>query len=91
MKVLNWCRQQREEGHGFDLEHALIYFRQDEAGNWLDHVRQSHHEAPCLALERALDALPGNREQVLAAQPDQSVGDDDLRSFLRRVNISPND
>jgi DNA primase len=91
MKVLNWCRQQREEGHGFDLEHALIHFRQDEAGSWLDCVRQSHHEDPCLALERALDALPGNREQVLAAQPDQEVGADDLRSFLRRVNISPND
>jgi DNA primase len=91
MKVLNWCRQQREEGHGFDLEQALISFRQDEAGNWLDTVRQAHHEDPCLALERALDALPGNREQALAAQPDQQVGADELRSFLRRVQISPND
>ena len=91
MKILNWCRQQREEGHGFDLEQALIEFRQDEAGSWLDTVRQSRYEDPCLALERALDALPGNREQVLAAQPDKQVGADDLRSFLRRVNISPND
>ena len=91
MKILQWCRQQREEGHGFDLEQALIHFRQDEAGNWLDRVRQARPEDPCLALERALDALPGNREQALAAPTDTKVELDDLRSFLRRVNISPND
>jgi hypothetical protein len=91
MKILQWCRQQREEGHGFDLEQALIAFREDEAGSWLDRVRQARPEDPCLALERALDALPGNREQVLAASSDRDVGADELRSFLRRVNISPND
>ncbi|MCP4094282.1 MAG: DNA primase [Planctomycetes bacterium] len=91
MKILDWCRQQREEGHGFDLEQALIHFRQDEAGNWLDRVRQARPEDPCLALERALDALPGNREQALAAPTETKVEMDDLRSFLRRVNISPND
>ncbi|MDP7062218.1 MAG: DNA primase [Planctomycetota bacterium] len=91
MKILDWCRQQREEGHGFDLEQALIHFRQDEAGNLLDRLRQGRPDDPCLALERALDALPGNREQALAVPTETQVESDDLQSLLREVPISPND
>ncbi|MGB0954234.1 MAG: DNA primase [Planctomycetota bacterium] len=89
--VLSWCRQQRESGQGFDLASALLAFHDQEPSQWLDRVRLTRPTDPCLALERALDALPGNREQASAAAPDQQVDTEQLRSFLRRISISPND
>ena len=89
--VLSWCRKQRESGQGFDLASALLAFRDQEPSQWLDRVRLTRPNDPCLALERALDALPGNREQASAATPDPKVDAEQLRSFLRRISISPND
>ncbi len=89
-KVLTWCRQQRQSGEGFDLESAFLAFPDSESSLWLDQVRLNRPADPCLALERALDALPGNREQAVAAQH-EDVDAEHLRSFLRRISISPND
>ena len=81
--VLSWCRRQREEGHGFDLEAAFLAFLDQEPGGWLDRVRLARPADPCLALGRALEVLPGNREQA--------INSDDLSSYRRRISISPND
>lgn len=89
-RVLSWCRQQREEGNGFDLESALLTFRNQDPASWLDRVRLARPTDPCLALERALDALPGNLERASNAT-DQKMEPEDLSSFLRKISISPND
>lgn len=82
-RVLSWCRQQRESEQGFDLVSALVAFENQEPAAWLDQVRHQRPTDPCLALERSLEVLPGNTERA--------TDSDDLNSFLRRVNISPND
>ena len=91
MTVLSWCRERRADGSGFELGQALAAFPEDEIGKWLDQLRLTKPANPRMALERALDALQGNREQAIANRVQEQVDDDELRSFLRKISISPND
>ncbi len=88
-KLFQWCRSRREEGVGFDLEEALTAFASDpQLGAWLDGQRHHRFEDPRQCLLRALEALPGNRDQVLAAR---RTSLDDLAAFRRPIRITPQD
>ncbi len=88
-KLFQWCRSRREEGVGFDLEEALTAFASDpQLGAWLDNQRHHRFEDPRQSLSRALEALPGNRDQVHAAG---GTSLDDLAAFSRPIRITPQD
>lgn len=87
-EVLKWCFSQRKEGEDCSLEDALVTFASHPAQGWLDALRLRRIANPRFALERALEALPMNRDKV--RRPSGS-SDDELRRFLRPGRWSPLD
>ncbi len=88
-ETLAWCLARRAAGEFFDLESCLLAFPEGETASWLDRVRQLQIEQPSLVLERALEVLPANREQARLPQAGDEPTEDDLRSYMRSVSISP--
>lgn len=93
-QVLKWCFAQREQGEDCALDLAMSAFREPPVAIWLDQIRtftlqENRLEMnPKVAMEAALDALPGNRERADTAR---GSSDDDLRRFFRRGRWSPLD
>jgi len=88
-KLFQWCRSRRLEGVGFDLEEALLAFADDpQLGAWLDDQRHLHFDDPRICLQRALEALPGNLDQVRVSGTSSL---DDLAAFHRPIRITPQD
>ncbi len=87
--LFEWCRQRRQDGVGFDLEDALVAYADDpHVGAWLDAQRQLRFADPRVSLIRALEALPGNLDQVHVARASVM---DDLAAFRRPIRITPQD
>jgi len=87
-EVLNWCFSQRKEGEDCALDDALVAFASHPAQGWLDALRLRRIANPRFALERALEALPMNRDKV---RRPSGASDDELRRFLRPGRWSPLD
>ena len=88
-EVLAWCLDRRSAGQLFDLESCLLAFTDGETAAWLDDVRRLRIAEPALVLARALEALPANRERAKGAAPDAEPTEEELRSYARRISISP--
>ena len=90
-EVLNWQVQVRGEGLAHGALDALQAFPDPTRFRWLDRSRNLETAHPQVELERALQALPGNRETVdREDRRNASVpSDDELLRFQRRVEISP--
>jgi DNA primase len=87
-EVLKWCFSQRKEGEDCALDDALVAFASHPAQGWLDALRLRRIANPRFALERALEALPMNRDKV---RRPSGASDDELRRFLRPGRWSPLD
>lgn len=87
-EVLKWCFSQRKEGEDCALDDALVAFATHPAQGWLDALRLRRIANPRFALERALEALPMNRDKV---RRPSGASDDELRRFLRPGRWSPLD
>ena len=91
--VLCWAREQRVAGEDATLDRALFAFSGDApCSAWLDESRHLITSVPpSLLLERALEALPGRREETAAVESrGRAVRMEDLKGLLRPVSVSPN-
>ncbi|KAA3604534.1 MAG: DNA primase [Planctomycetota bacterium] len=91
LRVLKWCRTQRQQGSGFDLLQALEAFSGDPLLVWLDSLRHLNLAKPKEVLERALRMLPSNREGLRREQRLQGrePADEDLARWFSTRPLSP--
>jgi DNA primase len=87
-EVLKWCFSRRNKGEDCALDDALVAFASHPAQGWLDALRLRRIANPRFALERALEALPMNRDKM---RRPSGASDDELRRFLRPGRWSPLD
>jgi len=88
-EVLAWCLERRSAQQLFDLDSCLLAFPDGDTAAWLDSVRRLHIAEPALVLARALEALPANLERAKVTAPGAEPTEEELRSFCRRISISP--
>lgn len=87
-RVLKWTLQRREEGLSFDLGIALEELEGEQDRAWLDSLRTAEMGEPRVVLERALEALPANRENFwrqARREAPNPPSDDDLARYRRSV------
>lgn len=77
-KVLNWCRQRREEGVPVDLPSALAAFAEDPVLSWLDGIRLLPVIDPDRLLQGAFRQHRVNLDRVYREDRKVEVSDHDL-------------
>ena len=92
LSVLKWQIQERNQGRDCGPVQALAAFPEDRRFLWLDQGLHLSSRDPRRDLERALTALPANREAWhLECRAGAEPTDEDLRRLLRRVDLRPGD